>query len=249
MRSIFLTRRTFRQALLALLCAAAMAGCQPGTGLDHFSGRWLRAVMLIPSGDGSKADFRGELRPKEPEIGCSQLHPSVKATLNDIPLKVYPGPVPPLPDGPCGPANDMPLALGTLETEPFFGEPRNAVLEFRDGDEHILAEYLNYFARHTFAQFEPIATVKPGEELFLPWDPPTDDLSVIEEVTIGDRHVPAKPEGGGVRVTFPADLPAGTVRVGVRGSDIPAVRCEGAALCTGESLVILDRSVQVSVQP
>ncbi len=249
MRSNSVSWRLPCEALPVLLCATLLAGCQPGSDLDHFSGRWLRAVAGIPSRDGSKADFRGELRPKEPEVGCSQLHPSVKATFDGKPLKVYPGPVPPLPDGPCGPANDMPLALGSLDTELFYGEPRSAVLEFRDGDDHILAEYLNFFARHAFAQIEPILTVKPGEERFLPWDPPTDDLSVIEEVIIGERHVPVRPEEGGLRITFPADLPAGTVRVVVRGASIPAVRCEGAALCTGDSLAIVDRSVQVSVQP
>jgi hypothetical protein len=91
--------------------------------------------------------------------------------------------------------------------------------------------------------------VKPGEEIVLPWDPPTDDLSVIEEVFLLGTRVPATPEAGGVRFTLPADIPTGRVKVVVRGSNIPVERCEGVALCTATSLLIQDRSTLVNVQP
>jgi len=237
-----------RSLLLGLLSVCLLAACEPGNSLRSFSGRELRTVILPPSGSNSPTQvvFKAELVPKEPESGCLQLHPGVEATLDGIPLTVTPG-MALTRDGPCG--EPGPTFINPVDTALFFAAPRNAVLEIRDGGERIVAEFTHFFARHTFKQVSPTPTVKPGEELFLPWDPPTDDLSLIDKVALDSLgSVPAQPEAGGVRVTIPAELPEGALQVTARASAIPAERCEGVALCTAASLVISPRSAQVLVQ-
>lgn len=109
-------------------------------------------------------------------------------------------------------------------------------MEIRDGDEHITMEFLNYYGRHGFALIDPIPVVKPGSEVVLPWDPPTDDISRLKEITLNGVKLPATPEGSNVRFTVPANFPTGQATVYwiyEIGADnvIPAVRCEGVALC------------------
>ncbi len=244
-----------RRAWAWLPCVCVLAACESGNDLKEFSGRELSALML-PSGGTQPTPtyrFQGELVRRAAEVGCLALPSDVKVTLNGMPLQVFGGTQPPPsdPDGPCGATTVVPPTFGAaLDAKLFLeGEPRNAVLEIQDGEERIVAEYQNFFARHSFAKLETPPTVKPGQELFLAWDPATDDLRVIEEVSIGGRRVPARAEAGGLRFTVPADQPAGLVRVGARASDIPAVRCEGVALCTAASMVIVDRSVDIHVQP
>jgi hypothetical protein len=237
-----------RSLLLGLTCVWLLLACEPGNSLKSFSGRELRTALRLPSENGTRTLFVGELILRAPEYGCLQLHPGVTATLSDIPLQVTPG-IALTRDGPCG--KGWPSFFDPLDIQLFLGEPRNAVLEIRDGDDRIVAEFTNFFARHSFAQVSPAPTVKPGEEIFLPWDPPTDDLSIIEEVALGTpgKVVPARPEAGGLRITIPADFPAGSTVVSARASDIPAERCEGVATCTASSLAVHPRVVQITVQP
>jgi hypothetical protein len=239
-----------RYLMLGLWCAGLLVACEPGNNLKSFSGRELRAVLLPPSGSGERVVFKAELLPKAPEAGCLQLRPGVEATLNGTPLTVTPG-LALAADGPCSDPEQFPTFIGPLESQRFFEEPMNGVLEIRDGDERIVAEYRNFFAPHTFAQPTPPPSAKPGAELFLPWDPPTDDLSIMKEVVIGEPgvRVPVRPAEGGLHVTLPADLPTGPTRVSARASNIPAERCEGVALCTAVSLLIVPRVVQITVQP
>ncbi len=235
--------RLLGQALPGLLCATLAAGCQRGDDLHRYSGRVLRAGVLDSSGG-----FLATLDRDKPESGCLQLHPEVTATFDGVPLKVFPGSPIVDPDY-CNPLDSPPAFTGTLDPQLFLGQPRNGVMEIRDGDETIIAEFRDFFGRHTFAQLNPPPSVKPGEELFLPWDPPTDDLSVIDEVFLLETRVPARPEAGGMRFTVPSDMPPGRVKVVVRGSDISVERCEGVVSCTASSLLILDRSTLVNVQP
>ncbi|MFL5345769.1 MAG: hypothetical protein ACJ8AT_13335 [Hyalangium sp.] len=226
-----------------LLCVTLLAGCERGNDLHRYSGRVLRVGITNSSGG-----FLATLVRNKPESGCLQLHPEVTATFDGIPLQVFPG-APIIDPDLCNSPDSPPAFTGRLDPQLFLGAPRNGVMEIRDGDESIIAEFRNFFGRHTFAQLNPPPSVKPGEELFLPWDPPTDDLSVIEKVTLLETDVPARPEAGGVRFTIPSDTPTGRVKVIVRGSDIPVERCEGVAGCTADSLLILDRSTLVNVQP
>jgi hypothetical protein len=239
-----------RHLMLGLWCAGLLTACEPGNSLKSFSGRELRAVLLPPSGNGERVVFKAELIRKNPEAGCLQLRPDVTATLDGIPLTVTPG-LALAADGPCSDPEQWPTFIGPLDSQRFFEAPRNGVLEIRDGDERITAEYRNFFAPHTFAQPSPPPEARPGEELFLPWDPPTDDLSIMKEVAIGEPGVlvPVRPAKGGLRVTLPADLPTGPTEVSARASDIPAERCEGVARCTAVSLLIVPRVVQIIVQP
>jgi hypothetical protein len=235
------------RSFLLMLCVYLLAGCQPGDDLKDFSGRWLRAAMLVPASDGS-VGFKAELRRKEPEAGCIQLHPSAEASFDGQDLEVYPGSGAGIPDGPCGDPEQWPTFIATMQVEQFLGEPHSGVLEIRDGDQRITAEFQNFFARHSFAAVESTPTVKPGSELFLAWDPPTDDLSEIDEVSVGGAIVPAHPEAGGVRFTVPEDFTPGSVSVIARSSTIPAARCEGLALCSADSLVVSPPRIQVLVQ-
>jgi hypothetical protein len=239
-----------RSLLLGLLSVCLLAACEPGNSLKSFSGRHLRAVVLPPSGTDSRTQvvFKAELVLKEPESGCLQLHPGVEATLDGIPLKVTPG-VALTRDGPCSDPELWPTFINRVDAALFLGEPRNAVLEIRDGGDRIVVEYRNLFARHTFQQLSPAPTVKPGEEVFLPWDPPTDDLTLVTSASLDTVGVvPVRPEEGGVRLTIPPGFPEGPVQVSTRASVIPAERCEGVALCTATSLLFVPRVVQVRVQ-
>jgi hypothetical protein len=222
-----------------------------GNSLEDFSGRELWVVMLPPTEPNpERYGFKAELVRRKAEVGCLRLHDDVKATINGQPLNVFRGTTTPDPDGPCGSPAVPPVFTTWVDAALFFeGEPRNAVVEIVDGDERIVAEYAHFFARHAFARPTSPLTAKPGQELFLAWDPPTDDLSIIEQVTVGDRRVPVRAEAGGLRLTLPADLPTGPVRVMSRASDIPAVRCEGVATCSAASMVIVGPSVEVDIQP
>lgn len=243
MHSLSFMLRLLGPALPGLLCATLLTGCRPGDDLHRYSGRVLRTGVTDPSGK-----FLATLVRDKPESGCLQLHPDVTATFDGVPLTVFPGAIIIDPDR-CNSPDSPPAFTGTLDPALFQGEPRNGLMEIRDGDESIIAEFRNFFARHTFAQITPPPTVKPGEEIFLPWDPPTDDLSVVEEVFVLGKSVPATAEAGGVRFTVPTDTPTGRVKVDVRGSDIPFERCESVVDCTADSLLILDRSTLVNVQP
>ncbi len=245
-----------RRSLPWLLCLPALTAC-PGNSLEDFSSRELR-VQVLPTGSATSERFplEAELVRISPEAGCLRLHDGVEVTLNGAPLHVFAGSQTPDPDGPCGSPMPIPPTFnGSLEAATFKGEPRNAVLEIRDGDERIVAEYQNFFARHTLAQAQPPQAVKPGQEVFLAWDPPTDDLSLID--TLGVRvqgvsetlQVPVKPEVGGLRVTFPADLAPGRVFVVARSASIPAVRCEGVAKCTAMVPTVNFPLVEVLIQP
>lgn len=245
-----------RRSLPWLLCVPFLAAC-PGNNLEEFSGRELR-VQVLPTGSttSERFSFRAELVRRAPEVGCLGLHSGVEATLNGVPLHVFEGSQTPDPDGPCGsPAPVPPTFSATVEAESFKGEPRNAVLEIRDGDERIVGEFQNFFARHTLAQAQPPQAMKPGEEVFLAWEPPTDDLSIIETVGIYVEgvekaiQVPVKPEAGGLRATLPADLPAGRAFLIARAANIPAVRCEGVAKCTALVPTVNFPYVEVLIQP
>lgn len=228
----------FRRSLPWLLCVPALAAC-PGNSLEDFSGRELR-VLVKPTGSATseRFPFQAELVRVAPEAGCLRLHEGVEATLNGAPLQVFEGSQAPDPDGPCGSPFPLPPTFNaSVEAEAFKGEPRNAVLEIRDGEERIVAEFQSFFARHTLAQAQPPQAMRPGQEVFLAWDPPTDDLSVIETVGVLTEgreviQVPVKPEVGGLRATLPADLPPGKAFMIARAAHIPAVRCEGVAKCT-----------------
>lgn len=226
-----------------LLCATLLAGCERGDDLHRYSGRVLRVGMNGPSGS-----FVGVLERDKPESGCLQLHPDVTATFDGVPLQVFPG-APIIDPDLCNSPDSPPAFTGKLDPQLFMGEPRNGVMEIRDGDERITAEFRNFFARHAFAQIDPPPTVKPGEELFLPWDPPTDDLSATNEVFVLGASVPATPEAGGVRFTVPANTPTGRVKVDVRVSNIPFERCEGVVDCVADSALLPDRSTVMNVQP
>lgn len=237
-----------RSVLWGLLSLCLLTACEPGNSLDTFKGRQLRASLLpaTDSNDRTKITFKAELILKEPEYGCIQLHPDVKATLEGLPLVVTPGSADTR-DGPCG--RDNPTFINSVDVALFLGEPRNAVLDVWEGDDHITAEFINLFARHTFAQPASPPTAKPGEELFLAWDPPTDDLSQVDAVALDNLGmVPVRPESGGMRLTLPASLPEGTVQVMAQASRIPTARCEGVAECTASSLFFLPRAVQVRVR-
>src|SRR5262249_52159288 len=147
--------------------------CEPGNDLSRFSGRQLRLGMISYHGD-----IQVVLEQKAPEAGCLQLHPGVVATFDGVSFNVNPGGRIEDPDR-C--LNGPPVFSGKLDIEPFFGDPRSAVMEIRDGDEHVTAEFLNYYGRHGFALLDPIPVVKPGSEVVLPWDPPTDDISRLKK--------------------------------------------------------------------
>ncbi|WP_224243514.1 hypothetical protein [Hyalangium gracile] len=230
-----------RRALPGLLCASTLVACEPGNDLERFSGRHLRATMV--SRDGN---FLALLEQLKPEAGCLQLHPDVSASFDGTPLQVFPGG--PIVD-PDRCFNAPPNFTGKLDTDPFFGDPRNAVMEIQDGDERIVAEFTNYYARHGFELVAPPPAVKPGQEVFLKWEPPTDDISQFEAVTLNGQEVPATPEAGGVRFTIPSDFPAGRVDVYWVGEWlIPAERCEGAALCTATTWP-MGLPSQLNIQP
>jgi hypothetical protein len=237
-----------RSVMWGLLSLCLLTACEPGNSLESFKGRQLRA-SLLPAGntdDRTKITFKAELILKEPESGCLQLHPDVKATLDGLPLVVTPGSAATR-DGPCGGLN--PTFINPVDVSLFLGEPRNAVLDIWEGDDHITAEFINLFARHTFVQPSPTPTVKPGEEIFLAWDPPTDDLSQVGAASLDNLGVvPVRPEPGGVRLTIPESLPEGTVQVTTQASHIPTARCEGVAECAATSQLFLPRAVQVRVQ-
>jgi hypothetical protein len=222
-----------------------LMACEPGNDLKQFSGRQLRLTMVSNQGD-----LLAMLEQKLPETGCRQLHPDVVATFDGMPLTVDPGGRIVDPDR-C--FNGPPFFTGKLDTELFFGEPRNAVMEIRDGEERITAEFLNYYGRHGFALLDPIPVVKPGSEVVLPWDPPTDDISRLEEISLNGVAVPATPEGSNVRFTVPANFPTGRTTVywlfkpGAE-SIIPPVRCEGVALCLA-NIAPLGAPTQVDIQP
>ncbi|XXF77526.1 hypothetical protein P2318_31405 [Myxococcaceae bacterium GXIMD 01537] len=240
-----------------LLLLSPLSGCA-GDSLEAFSSRELR-MQMRPSPKGENAELYSlqvELVRREAEVGCLRLRDGVKVTLNGQPLKVYKGSETPDPDGPCGAPAVPPVFSASIHRALFFeGEPRNAVLEVIDGEERITAEYVNFFSRHSFARREAPLPVKPGQEVFLAWDPPTDDLAIIQEVAITGAsltkhfYVPARPGTGGLSITVPESLPAGAFRVVARASDIPTARCEGVAVCTGWSGVIVDRGVDLQVQP
>jgi hypothetical protein len=235
----------FRRALLGLLCASTLVACEPGNDLKKFSGRQLRLTMVSHQGD-----FWALLEQHRPEAGCLQLHPGVEATFDGVPLDVNPGGRIVDPDR-C--LNAPPLLSTKLDIEQFFGEPRNAVLEIRDGDQRITAEFTNYFARHAFALIDPPPAVRPGQEIVVPWDPPTDDISRLKEVSLNGRAVPATPEGSSVRFTVPADFPTGLTtlywifEIGAENI-IPAARCEGVALCTANTWP-LGLPTRLDIQP
>lgn len=245
-----------RRSLPWLLCVPALAAC-PGNSLEDFSGRELR-VQVLPTGSATSERFplKAELVRVAPEVGCLGLHSGVEATLNGAPLHVFEGSKTPDPDGPCGsPAPVPPTFNASLGAGAFTGEQRNAVLEIRDGDARIVGEFLNFFARHTLVQQQPPQVVKPGAEVFLAWEPATDDLSVIEHVGLYVEgvekaiEVPVKPEAGGLRATFPADLAPGRAYLIARAADIPAVRCEGVARCTAWVPTVNFPYVEVLIQP
>lgn len=246
----------FRRALPWLLCVPALAAC-PGNSLEDFSGRELR-VLILPTGSATSERFRfqAELVRVEPEAGCLRLHSDVEVLLNGVPLQVFQGSQPPNPDDPCGSAEAIPPTFNvTLEAAAFKGEPRNAVLEIRDGEERIVGEFQNFFARHTLVQLQPPQVLRPGEEVFLAWEPATDDLSLIETVALFTEgseealQVPVTPEAGGLRVTLPAQLPTGKAFMVARAANIPAVRCEGVLRCTGWVPTGNFPYVEVLIQP
>lgn len=230
------------RALPGLLCAATLVACEPGDDLSRFSGRELRAS--VNSFEGGLLAVLDRYQPERG--GCLQLHPDVVATFDGVPLQVSPG-------GPvverCDFPNDVPFFTGKLDTAPFFDAPRNAVMEIRDGDEAIIAEFTNFFGRHTFTLIEPAPVVKPGEEVFLEWDTPTDDLSQLEGVSMNGTVIPATLEGHGVRFTVPANFPTGRFNVGHVGQvSIPAERCEGVARCSSYPWPIY-QFAQLNIQP
>jgi len=244
-----------RRSLPWLLCVPLLAAC-PGNSLEDFSGRTLRVLILPTSPTAERFGFQAELVRVTPEAGCLRLHEGVEATLNGAPLHVFEGSQTPDPDGPCGSPRPIPPTFNaSLEAQSFKGEPRNAVMEIRDGDERIVAEFQNFFAPHTFARAQPPQAMRPGQEVFLAWNPPTDDLSAIEDIGLltegADKpiQVPARPEAGGLRVTLPADVPPGRAFLSARSASIPVLRCEGVAKCTAEVPTVNFPLVEVLIQP
>ncbi|XXF79047.1 hypothetical protein P2318_04650 [Myxococcaceae bacterium GXIMD 01537] len=243
----------FRRSL-PLLCACVLAGCRDGDRLEDFSNRVL-VIQVTPLMDDSEFEFNARLAKDDPETGCLRLDSGVTATLNGEPVQVFQGGQSPDPDGPCGSPPMAPAFILRGNAARFAGGPRDALLEVRDGGARIVAEYRNLLARHTLARPEVPLTVKPGQEVFLAWDPPTDELS--EGVTVSldrVRIVKSTPEPGGVRITFPADLPAGPMKVWAQPIStprVPSVRCEGVKSCT--VLITAGRpekqEVEVFIQP
>jgi len=245
-----------RRALPWLLCVPLLAAC-PGNILEDFSGRELRFQILpTPKAGAERFRLQVELVRLAPEVGCLRLRKGVEVLLNGVPLQVFEGSQTPDPDGPCGSPEPIPPTFSVLlEAKAFTGEPRNAVLEIRDGDERIVGEFQNFFARHTLVQLQPPQVMRPGQEVFLAWEPATDDLSIIETVaffTEGSEKaisVPVKPEAGGLRVTLPADLPPGKAFLVARAANIPALRCEGVAKCAAWVPTVNFPYVEVLIQP
>ncbi len=236
-----------RRSLPWLLCLPALTAC-PGDSLEDFSRRALRA-QVERGGEGEQPLFSARLDRLEPEEGCPRLRSSAKATLNGEPLQVMRGQEEPDGDLPCF---ELPTFALRLDRARFAGEPEDAVLEIQDGDERIVARYRNLFGRHGLARGASPQVVKPGQEVFLAWDPPTDDLSLVEVVFYGESFVQARPEAGGLRVTFPADLPAGPLKVRAPGLPLaPVVRCEGVRSCSavGDLVSPEEEEVEVLIQP
>jgi hypothetical protein len=237
-----------------LLCACALAGCRDGNRLQDFADRTL-VIGMTSLMEGSEFEFNARLAKDEPEAGCKRLSSSATATLNGEPILLFQGSQTPDPDGPCGSPPVAPAFVLRGDAARFADGPRDALLEVRDGDERIVAEFRNLLARHTLARPEAPLVVKPGQEVFLAWDPPTDELPDGMFITLDNtRFVEAVEEAGGLRVTFPADLPAGPVKVWAQWTDpprIPRLRCEGVQSCA----VSLGRGrrekqeVEVLIQP
>ncbi len=248
----------FQRSLPLLLCVWVLAGCRDGDRLSDFYQRKL-LLQVTPVQEGQEFRFSARLATDEPEAGCRRLDSGVTATLNGEPLSMFPGSETPDPDGPCGSPVIYPNFHLRDDAARFVGPPRDGLLEIRDGDERIVAEFRNLLGRHTLARREAPLTVKPGQEVFLAWDPPTDVLSEPEpsvELLVGSgesRIVKAVPESGGLRVTFPVDLPAGTVKVGTAGVSprLPLLRCEGIETCDAglESRLRDEEKLEVTLQP
>lgn len=242
---------------LLLLCASVLGACS-GNSLEDFSTRELRVGVNPIAGDSTHVSFKAELVPLEAERGCKRLRSGVTATLDGVPITVYEGSQTPDPDGPCGSPEPIPPTFGiVLDASRFTGTQGNAVLEIRDGDERIVAEYQNLYAFHGIARTTPAQAVKPGQEVVLQWEPATDDLSIIEWVALlgpgltkangAATRVTAVPEAGGLRVTMPNDLPSGSIGGVARSPYIPPVRCEGVAVCT--AIVRAPPPTELRVEP
>ncbi len=250
-----------RRPLPLLLLCASVGGACSGNSLEDFSQRELRVQILPMLGTQERVQFKAELVRIEAEAGCLRLEEGVTATLDGAPLQVYAGS--PTPDGvdvegPCGsPVPVPPTFSTTLDVTRFRGEKGDAVLEIRDGDTRIVAEFPNFYAPHGIARTDPPQTVKPGQEVVLAWDPPTDDLSIVDSVGLfgpgltkpdgSATSVAVRPEAGGLRVTLPADLPAGSIRAVARSAHVPPARCEGVARCT--ALVLPPPPTELRVAP
>lgn len=221
--------------LLPLLWACTLAGCRDGDSLSDFHQRKL-ILQVTPLREEGEFQFTARLQKDDIEAGCRRLDSGVTATLNGEPLVVFPGNGTPGSDGPCGSPPLLPSFTLRGDAARFAGPPRDGLLEIRDGDERMVAEFRNLLGRHTLARLEAPLTVKPGQEVSLAWDPPTDELPPDETYILLDntRGVRAVPEAGGLRVTFPADLPAGPVKVRaqvVPQPRVPQLRCEGIETC------------------
>jgi hypothetical protein len=244
---------------LPLLCACVLAGCRDGDSLEDFSNRTLR-IQVTPVMEDSEFEFSAQLARDEPEAGCKRLSSGVTATLNGEPILVFQGTATPDPDGPCGSPPIPPVFVLRGDAARFAGGPRDALLEVRDGDARIVAEFRNLIARHTLARPEAPLRVKPGQEVFLAWDPPSDELRGEVSVQLGDgvpgneTFLKGTPEPGGVRITLPADLPTGPRTLWARPAEAPRapqVRCEGVESCS--ALISLGRQqkqqIEVLVEP
>jgi hypothetical protein len=242
---------------LLLLCASVGGACS-GNSLEDFSRRELRVQVLPLIGTREQVRFQAELVRIEAEAGCLRLESGVTATLDGAPLSVYEGSQTPDADGPCGSPVPVPPTFSLiLDAARFTGAQGHAVLEIRDGDQRILAEFPHFYAPHGIARTDPPQTVRPGQEVVLAWDPPTDDLSIVEEVGLfgagltkpdgSATTVAARPEAGGLRVTMPATLPSGSIGVVARSAYIPPTRCEGVARCT--ALVLPPPPTELRVAP
>jgi len=228
--------------------AAVLAACSDGNSLEDFSRRALRAQVERGTGEEQPL-FSASLQRVEAEEGCPRLRSSATATLNGTPLMVFPGQETEDSDLPCMGAPTVSLRVDVAR---FAGEPEDAVLELRDGDARMVAHFRNFYGRHALARGASPQVVKPGEEVFLAWDPPTDDLSSVTAVLFNDTFAPARPEAGGLRVIFPADLPAGLLTVRPGGfARVPVLRCEGVSLCSGaaDTAPPAERETQVLIQP
>lgn len=246
-----------RFAVAGMLCVGwAVAGCS-GDSLEDFSDRTLVIQTAKQMGD-ERYLFSVKLQPQEPPSGCPSLHSGVEATLNGERLELYRGGLasdPGSPDaaqsgGPCAvPSGALWVDASRFQSE----QSEDAVVEFRDGDRRMVAEFRNYFGRHTLARGETPLTVKPGQEVFLAWSPATDDLVGMDTLFLNrTTFLQARPEAGGVRVTLPEGLAAGSATVLAVGmARIPLVRCEGVAACEGSipTQIYTEQVLDIQVQP